>query len=66
LKLLLDHNLSPRLAKALDTLFVAHEIIALRDKFLADVTDVDWITALDREGGWAVAHEGHPNQATPS
>jgi hypothetical protein len=54
LKLLLDHNLSPRLAKALDALFVEHEIIALRDKFLADVTDVDWITALDREGGWAV------------
>jgi PIN like domain len=54
LKLLLDHNLSPRLAKALDELFIEHEIIALRDKFLTDVTDVDWITALDREGGWAV------------
>jgi hypothetical protein len=54
LKLLLDHNLSPRLAKALDALFVEHEIIALRDKFSPDVTDVDWITALDREGGWAV------------
>jgi PIN like domain len=54
LKLLLDHNLSPRLAKALDALFVDHEIIALRDKFSADVTDVNWITALDREGGWAV------------
>ena len=54
MKLLLDHNLSPRLAKALDALFVEHEIIALRDKFSADVADVDWITALDREGGWAV------------
>jgi hypothetical protein len=54
LKLLLDHNLSPRLAKALDALFVEHEIIALRDKFSANVTDVDWITTLDREGGWAV------------
>jgi PIN domain-containing protein len=54
LKLLLDHNLSPRLAKALDALFVEHEIMALRDKFSPDVTDVDWITALDREGAWAV------------
>jgi hypothetical protein len=54
LKLLLDHNLSPRLAKALNALFVEHEIIALRDKFSTAVTDVDWITALDREGGWAV------------
>jgi hypothetical protein len=54
LKLLLDHNLSPRLARALDALFVEHQIVALRDKFSADVTDVEWITALDREGGWAV------------
>jgi hypothetical protein len=54
LKLLLDHNLSPRLAKALDALFAEHQIVALRDKFSADSTDVDWITALDREGGWAV------------
>lgn len=54
MKLLLDHNLSPRLAEALDALFVEHQIVALRDKFSADATDVDWITALDREGGWAV------------
>jgi hypothetical protein len=54
LKLLLDHNLSPRLAKALDVLFVEHQIAALRDKFSENARDVDWITALDREGGWAV------------
>jgi hypothetical protein len=54
LKLLLDHNLSPRLAKALAVLFVDHQIVALRDKFPQDATDIDWITALDREGGWAV------------
>ena len=46
--------MSPRLAKALDALFVEHQIVALRDKFPANVTDVDWITALDREGGWTV------------
>jgi PIN like domain len=54
LKLLLDHNLSPRLAEALDALFVEHQVVALRDKFSPNVADVDWITALDREGGWAV------------
>jgi hypothetical protein len=54
LKLLLDHNLSPRLARALAALFVDHEIVALRDKFPADIADVDWIGGLDREGGWAV------------
>ena len=54
MKLLLDHNLSPRLAKALDALFVEHQILALRDKFSADVTDIEWIAGLDREGGWAV------------
>jgi hypothetical protein len=50
----MDHNLSPRLAKALAVLFVDHEIVALRDKFPQDATDIDWIAALDREGGWAV------------
>jgi hypothetical protein len=54
LRLLLDHNLSPRLAEALDALFVDHQIYALRRKFSKDVSDVDWIMALDREGGWAV------------
>jgi hypothetical protein len=55
LKLLLDHNLSPKLARALAALFTPeHQIVALRDKFSPGVPDVDWITALDREGGWAV------------
>jgi PIN like domain len=55
LKLLLDHNLSPKIARTLAALYAPeHEIVALREKFSANVTDVDWITALDREGGWAV------------
>lgn len=53
MRLLLDHNLSPRLARALDALFAEHEIVALRDKFDARASDEEWITALDREGGWA-------------
>jgi hypothetical protein len=53
--LLLDHNLSPRIARSIQELFVDdHRIIALRDKFSSDVSDIEWITALDAEGGWAV------------
>lgn len=55
MKLLLDHNLSPRLAKALAALYAPdHEIVALRGRFSPGVSDLEWITALDREGGWAV------------
>jgi hypothetical protein len=54
LRLLLDHNLSPRIAQALAVLFPEHEIVALRDRFHPKSTDIDWITALDRDGGWAV------------
>jgi hypothetical protein len=54
LKLLLDHNLAPRIAKSLQALFDRHEIMALRDKFPTDTPDVDWLRTLDRERGWAV------------
>jgi hypothetical protein len=54
LKLLLDHNLSPRIARALDALLIDHTVVALRDRFPPNTPDVEWITALDREGGWAV------------
>ena len=52
---MLDHNLSPRLARCLHALFVDdHRIVALRDKFANNASDLEWITALDAEGGWAV------------
>ncbi len=55
MKLLLDHNLSPRLARCLQALFVdGHVILPLREKFPVNVSDIEWITTLDREGGWAV------------
>ena len=55
MKLLLDHNLPPRLARCLQALFDReHKIVALGEKFPVDVADLDWIKALDREGGWAV------------
>jgi hypothetical protein len=52
---LLDHNLSPAIAKALNALFFPqHEIVALRDKFDPSTPDADWIEALGREGRWIV------------
>lgn len=55
MKLLLDHNLSPRLARCLHALFDNdHLILALRQKFSPDAPDIEWITTLDGEGGWAV------------
>lgn len=56
MKLLVDHNLPPRLATALNVIFSPeHEIIALREKFgRSDLKDEEWIPTLGREGGWAV------------
>ena len=55
MKLLLDNNLPPRVAHCLQALFEReHRIEALGAKFSTGVTDVEWITALDKEGGWAV------------
>lgn len=56
MKLLVDHNLPPRLARALHTLFEPeHEVRALIDKFgRSDLKDEEWIPVLGREGGWAV------------
>lgn len=55
MKVILDHNLSPRLARALNELFNGtHEVYSLRDKFNPAISDVDWIEALSSEGHWIV------------
>lgn len=56
MKLLVDHNLPPRLARALHAVFEPdHEIVALSQKFgRSDLKDEEWIGELGREGGWAV------------
>jgi PIN like domain len=49
-KVLVDENLPPALARALDVLFSPrHEIIHLRTRFGPGVKDVDWISTLR---GW--------------
>ena len=56
MKFLFDNNLSPYLAKALDAL-CAHEGVAvehLRRMFPEDISDVEWIERLAKEGEWAV------------
>jgi hypothetical protein len=53
LKLLVDNNLSPSLAYSLQPLFPEYQIVALRDKFAANTTDLEWINALSVEEGWA-------------
>jgi hypothetical protein len=55
LKLLLDHNLSPRIARCLQALFIDdHKIFSLREKFPENALDVEWIAAISAEGDWAV------------
>ncbi|MGA9580433.1 MAG: hypothetical protein WBR13_00510 [Allosphingosinicella sp.] len=56
MKLLVDNDLPPRLAKALNVIFAPdHEITALREKFgRSNLKDEEWIPKLGAEGGWAV------------
>jgi len=52
---LIDENLSPVLAKALNALFAGeHEVEHVRIKFGPDVTDADWIRRLSEDGHWIV------------
>ena len=53
MKILIDENISPFLARSLNALFKdEHEVVSLRDKFGKGVTDVEWITTLSNEGRW--------------
>ena len=55
MRVLFDENLAPALASSLNELFKGqHEIVALRRRFGAGVTDVEWIMALSEEGRWII------------
>lgn len=56
MKLLFDHNLSPRVARAINELIkdTGSSAVALRDKFPPDTSDRQWIDQLGSEGKWAV------------
>lgn len=51
-----DNQLSPHLAASINALAApeGHEVIHLRTKFPQNITDVEWIPALAKEGGWIV------------
>lgn len=55
MKVLIDENLPPALAKALAALFNGrHQIQHLRERYGPGVKDVQWIKDLHEEGGWIV------------
>lgn len=56
MKLLVDNNLPPKLARGLGALFDDDHIVThIKDKFgTGDLKDEDWIVRLGHEGGWAV------------
>lgn len=49
-----DNCLSDHLARAIEILERNHEIVHLRAKFVPDVDDVTWISALGSEGDWVI------------
>jgi hypothetical protein len=55
LKVLVDENLPPALAKALAALFTGqHEIVHITQKFGRGINDKSWISTLNSEGNWVV------------
>jgi PIN like domain len=55
LRVLVDENLPPALARSLNALFVGkHDIVHIRDRFGPGVKDVVWIGQLGAEGRWIV------------
>jgi len=55
-KVLFDHNMSPLIARALDPVISVdgHRAFALKDKFSTNISDIEYFTALGKEGGWIV------------
>lgn len=55
MKIIIDENLSPALARALNALFDGeHQVVHIRDRFGPSVKDVDWIGSLSAEGRWII------------
>lgn len=55
MKVVVDENLPPALARALNALFVdEHEVIHIRDRYGPRVTDLQWIPELSSQGSWVV------------
>jgi hypothetical protein len=52
---LIDHNISPSIARALAAMAEphGHKVEAMTDKFGPATPDSEWLEMLAREGGWA-------------
>jgi hypothetical protein len=59
LNFLIDNNLPPAIARALHELcrLEGHQVVALRDKFKQNATDIDWISELKTDGRWTVVSQ---------
>lgn len=59
MRFLLDHNLSPLLAQAIDALCgQQHTVTSLRSHFeVDDLDDEDWLAALGSEGTWVIVSQ---------
>ncbi|MGE6741035.1 DUF5615 family PIN-like protein [Allorhizobium pseudoryzae] len=55
MKVLIDENLPPALARSLNALFAGkHEVIHVRERYGPGVKDLQWIGELSAEGRWIV------------
>lgn len=55
MKVIIDENLPPAIARALAAFFKGHHVVIhLRDRFGPGVSDTTWISALNQEGNWIV------------
>ena len=56
MKLFLDNNLPPRVARALNELVEpdGHQVVHLRDMFSHSTPDVTWLSELGSQGGWTI------------
>jgi PIN like domain len=59
LNFLLDNNLPPPLARALNELSKreGHTVVHLSDKFPPSTPDIEWVKALKDEGDWVVVSQ---------
>ncbi|MEL6966662.1 MAG: DUF5615 family PIN-like protein [Pseudomonadota bacterium] len=55
MKVAIDENLSPKIAKSLRALFEGeHEVVHIRERFGIGISDLEWISQLTREGTWVI------------
>lgn len=55
MRFFLDNNLPPRVARALHCLLQPKDSAThLRERFPADIADVDWLSALAAESDWII------------